>query len=86
MRHSLPPIRDRKIRFAIVGCGRIAKNHFDAIQSYTDNAKIVSVCDIDPEALDKAATQTQAKAQTQASTHTHAHTHTHEDTHTPTHR
>ena len=64
MRHSLPPIRDRKIRFAIVGCGRIAKNHFDAIQSYTDHAEIVSVCDIDPSALDKAATQTQAQAYT----------------------
>jgi len=64
MRYSFPPIRDRKIRFAIVGCGRIAQSHFDAIQSYTDNAEIVSVCDIDSEALDKAATQTQAKAYT----------------------
>lgn len=64
MRHSLPPIRNRKIRFAIVGCGRIAKNHFDAIQSYADNAEIVSVCDVDPSALDNTATQTQAKAYT----------------------
>ena len=64
MRHSLPFIRDRKIRFAIVGCGRIAKNHFDAIQSYADDAEIVSVCDIDNEALDKAATQMEAKAYT----------------------
>ena len=62
MRHALPPIHDRKIRFAIVGCGRIAKNHFDAIQSYADDAEVVGVCDIDPNALDAAAKQTQAKA------------------------
>jgi UDP-N-acetyl-2-amino-2-deoxyglucuronate dehydrogenase len=64
MRHSIPPIGDRKIRFAIVGCGRIAQNHFDAIQSYAETAEIVSVCDIDPSALDKAATKTHAKAYT----------------------
>ena len=62
MRNPLLPILDRKIRFAIVGCGRIAQNHFDAIQSYADSAEIVAVCDIDPEMLDSAATQTQATA------------------------
>jgi len=24
------PISNRRVRFALVGCGRIAKNHFDA--------------------------------------------------------
>lgn len=57
-------ISDRKIRFAIVGCGRIAQNHIDAIQSYDQDAEIVAVCDVNPYALDKAATQTQAKAYT----------------------
>ncbi|WP_133127702.1 Gfo/Idh/MocA family protein [Legionella nagasakiensis] len=64
MKHICSPILDRKIRFAIVGCGRIANNHIEAIQSYTHDAEIVSVCDIDPSALDKAATQTQAKGYT----------------------
>ena len=26
------PITDRKIRFALVGCGRIAQNHFAALR------------------------------------------------------
>jgi len=62
MQHLLPPIRDRKIRFAIVGCGRIAKNHINAIRSYATEAEIVGVCDIDPQALDNAASQTNAIA------------------------
>lgn len=44
-------ITDRKIRFALVGCGRISKNHFDSIQQHTDRAELVDVCDIDPVAL-----------------------------------
>ncbi len=30
--HHSPPITDRKIRFALVGCGRIAQNHFAAME------------------------------------------------------
>lgn len=67
MKHIDSPILDRKIRFAIVGCGRIAKNHIEAIQSYADDAEIVSVCDIDPFALDKTATQIRAKGYTELS-------------------
>ena len=26
-----PSVTDRKVRFAVLGCGRIAGNHFDAI-------------------------------------------------------
>ena len=29
---SYPVINDRKIRLAIVGCGRISKNHFESIE------------------------------------------------------
>jgi UDP-N-acetyl-2-amino-2-deoxyglucuronate dehydrogenase len=44
--HIYPnPILDRKIRFALVGCGRIAKNHFDSIKQHTDQAELVGVCD-----------------------------------------
>ena len=44
----------RKIRFALVGCGRISANHFDALEKHADQAELVDVCDIDPEALQKA--------------------------------
>ena len=46
-----PFVRDRKIRFALVGCGRISANHFDALDRHKERAELVGVCDIDPEAL-----------------------------------
>ncbi len=55
------PITDRKIRFALVGCGRIAQNHFAALKQHVDRATLVSVCDIDPKALEAAAKLTGAK-------------------------
>jgi len=60
MRQHRPPIRDRKIRFALVGCGRISANHFDAIASHRDHCELVDVCDIDAAALAKAAAHTGA--------------------------
>ncbi|EHR72919.1 putative dehydrogenase [Burkholderiales bacterium JOSHI_001] len=56
MKVNRPPINDRKIRFALAGCGRIAKNHFEAIKKHGDRAELVAVCDVDPTAL-KAATE-----------------------------
>jgi len=38
-------IENRKIRIAIVGCGRIAKNHFGSIASHSDHLELVAVCD-----------------------------------------
>lgn len=38
-------IQGRKIRIAVVGCGRIAKNHFGSIESHADNLELVAVCD-----------------------------------------
>ena len=55
-----PPIIDRKIRFALVGCGRIAQNHFTAIKHHDAHAELVGVCDIDIEALNLAAKTTGA--------------------------
>lgn len=46
-----PPILDRKIRFALVGCGRIAKNHIEALAKHADRAELVAVCDTQPAAL-----------------------------------
>ncbi len=60
--HIYPaPILDRKIRFALVGCGRIAKNHFDSIKQHADQAELVGICDIDPNALEAAVVYTGAK-------------------------
>ncbi|MBI5937535.1 MAG: Gfo/Idh/MocA family oxidoreductase [Betaproteobacteria bacterium] len=53
-----PIIADRKIRFAIVGCGRIAKNHIEALKKHEDRAEVVGVCDIDPAALASAMQKT----------------------------
>jgi UDP-N-acetyl-2-amino-2-deoxyglucuronate dehydrogenase len=54
MRHYPAPIADRKIRFALVGCGRIAANHFEALRQHEERAQLVGVCDVDPRALDRA--------------------------------
>jgi len=55
-----PLVKDRKIRFALVGCGRISANHFDALEKHADRAELVGVCDVDPEALCRAETRTGA--------------------------
>lgn len=61
MRSYPPPIAGRKVRFALVGCGRIAANHFGAIEKHADRAELVAVCDVDRKALDAAVTRTKAK-------------------------
>jgi len=48
------PITDRKVRFAIIGCGRIAQNHFESINKHSGRAELVAVCDTDPGALSHA--------------------------------
>jgi UDP-N-acetyl-2-amino-2-deoxyglucuronate dehydrogenase len=57
----IKPIEDRKIRFALVGCGRIAANHFGALEKHSDRAELVDVCDIDPKALAAAVERTGAR-------------------------
>lgn len=61
------PITGRKLRLALVGCGRIAANHFVAIEGHTDNIELVDVCDIDPAALNSAVERTGAKGHAQLS-------------------
>jgi len=56
-----PPITDRRVRFALAGCGRIAANHFAALEKHKERAELVAVCDVDAAALDKAARQTGAR-------------------------
>ena len=46
-----PVIVDRRIRVALVGCGRIAQNHFAAIAQHADRVELIAVCDNDPRVL-----------------------------------
>lgn len=46
-----PAINDRKIRIAIVGCGRISKNHFGSIEKHADSLELAAVCDTNPVTL-----------------------------------
>ena len=55
-----PLITGRKIRIALVGCGRISANHFDALEKHAADAEVVGVCDIDPAALERAVARTGA--------------------------
>ena len=55
-----PPITERKLRFALVGCGRIAANHFESIERHGERAQLIGVCDNDPAALAAAVKRTRA--------------------------
>jgi UDP-N-acetyl-2-amino-2-deoxyglucuronate dehydrogenase len=61
MRQFPPAIRDRKICFALVGSGRIAANHFAAIEKHAERVELDAVCDVDRDALATATTRTGAK-------------------------
>ena len=54
------PITDRRIRFALVGCGRIATNHIGAINAHGERCELSEVCDVDPAKLADAAGKTGA--------------------------
>lgn len=58
--HNYPSITNRKVRLALVGCGRIAANHFASIESHADSVDLVDVCDVNPVALAQAVARTQA--------------------------
>jgi len=51
------PLTGRKIRVAVVGCGRISKNHFGAIAQHVENIDLVAVCDVDAETLRRYASE-----------------------------
>jgi UDP-N-acetyl-2-amino-2-deoxyglucuronate dehydrogenase len=51
---SYPTVEGRKIRIGLVGCGRIAKNHFGAIETYPNDFELVAVCDNEAGALKQA--------------------------------
>lgn len=45
-------ITHRKIRIGVVGCGRIAKNHFKSIEAHQADMELVAVCDTDSAILE----------------------------------
>jgi UDP-N-acetyl-2-amino-2-deoxyglucuronate dehydrogenase len=55
------PITGRSIRFALIGCGRISRNHIAALREHGDRAELVAVCDVDPTALKHAVEATGAR-------------------------
>ena len=46
-------IKNRKIRMAVVGCGRISNNHFKSIKQHASNIELISICDVDNSVLSK---------------------------------
>ncbi|MBL8393355.1 MAG: Gfo/Idh/MocA family oxidoreductase, partial [Candidatus Accumulibacter sp.] len=44
-------VQGRRIRVGLVGCGRIAKNHFGSIEAHSGDLELVAVCDNDRAAL-----------------------------------
>ena len=61
MKLSLSSVAGRKVRFALIGCGRIAQNHFEAIQRHGERAELVAVADVETEALADAVAKTGAR-------------------------
>jgi UDP-N-acetyl-2-amino-2-deoxyglucuronate dehydrogenase len=58
------PIAGRSIRFALIGCGRISRNHLAALREHGDRAELVGVCDVDAGALKQAVEATGARGYT----------------------
>ena len=58
--HPTTPIVGRKINFGLVGCGRISRNHIEAIKTHSEHAQIVAVCDTNEAALASAVASTGA--------------------------
>ncbi|MGE0025179.1 MAG: Gfo/Idh/MocA family protein, partial [Hyphomicrobium sp.] len=52
------------MRFALVGAGRIAANHFKAIETHGERCELVDVCDVSPDALQAATARTKATGHT----------------------
>ncbi len=65
MTHAMVPgpseLSGRRIRFGVVGCGRIAERHFEAIERHADRAELAAVCDTDEGALGRAMARTGAR-------------------------
>jgi UDP-N-acetyl-2-amino-2-deoxyglucuronate dehydrogenase len=56
MSELLAPVVGRRVRFALVGCGRIASRHIEALARHTEDSELVAACDTDAARLQAAAT------------------------------
>ena len=54
-------ITDRKIKVCLVGCGRIANKHFEALETHKASIDLVAICDVNSERLEIAAKKTEAE-------------------------
>ncbi|MBZ2174081.1 Gfo/Idh/MocA family oxidoreductase [Schnuerera sp. xch1] len=43
----------KELKFAIIGCGRISHKHIEALADNVEKSRLVAVCDIVPEKMDK---------------------------------
>ena len=59
--HKFRLVKGRKIRMALVGCGRISASHFRAVEELVDQLELVDVCDENPIVLKKAVARTKAR-------------------------
>ena len=48
---SIPVINDRRIRCALIGCGRISTNHIKALAIHNGRVDLVAICDTDENCL-----------------------------------
>lgn len=55
-------INDRKIKVAVVGCGRISNNHLNAIKHHQNDLQLVAVCDENPARAEEVAKEYGVKA------------------------
>lgn len=54
MINSFKAIEGRRIRIALVGCGRISRNHIKAIALHHERSELVAICDTEQVRLDAA--------------------------------
>jgi UDP-N-acetyl-2-amino-2-deoxyglucuronate dehydrogenase len=54
MLNPIPAITNRRIRIALVGCGRISANHIKAIAQHRDRAELTAICDTQLDRLEQA--------------------------------
>ncbi len=47
----IPIGKDRKIRIALVGCGRISKKHFEAMEEHAELIELIAICDTNGQVL-----------------------------------
>lgn len=46
-------IQNRKLKIAVVGCGRISKSHFASIEEHKKDIELVAICEIEPALLNE---------------------------------